>query len=50
MQTPAQDQHRQRQEQQAAAVEAIENDKNIQTLLDDFNGTLAGKSISPLGE
>ena len=50
MQTPAQDQHRQRQEQQAAAVEAIENDKNIQTLLDDFNGTLEGKSISPLGE
>ena len=50
MQTPAQYQHRQREQQQEAAVKAIENDENVQILLNDFNGTLEGKSISPLGE
>ena len=48
MQTPAQYQHRRREQQQVEAVKAIKNDKNIQILLDDFNGTIKSNSISPL--
>jgi len=50
MQTPAQGQQQQREQQQAEAVQAIENDKNVQILLNDFNGTLKNESISPLRE
>lgn len=48
MQTPAQYQHLQREQQQAEAVQAIEKDKNVQVLLNDFNGTLKSNSISPI--
>lgn len=48
MQTPDQYQHRRREQQQVEAVQAIKNDKNIQILLDDFNGTIKSNSISPL--
>ena len=49
MQTPAQYQQREREQQQAEAVKAIESDENVRILLDEFGGTLESKSISPVG-
>ena len=46
--TPAQLDRRQREENQARAVTAIEGDKNIQELIRTFNGTLDRKSIAPV--
>ena len=46
--TPAQQDARERQEQQAKAVEEIENDKHVQQLVENFNGRIDVDSVSPL--
>jgi DNA polymerase-3 subunit gamma/tau len=46
--TPAELDRRQQQEIQAKAVKAIEEDRNIQELIQNFNGTIDRDSISPV--
>ena len=46
--TPAQQDARELQEQQAKAVAEIENDKHVQQLVENFNGRIDADSVSPL--
>ena len=48
VETPAQQDARERQEQQAKAVAEIENDKHVQQLVESFNGRIDADSVSPL--
>ena len=48
VETPAELDERQQQENMAQAVVDIENDRNVQQLIDSFNGKLDPDSISPM--
>jgi len=47
--TPAQAQERNAADRRRMAVEAIERDENVQTLIESFNGKLDTQSIAPRG-
>lgn len=48
--TPADIARRELEDRQARAVNAIENDQNIQTLIESFNGVIDPESIAPLNQ